>query len=146
MPLDPSLAGRSFARSEPYEVARAKIREFAEAIGDPAPAYRDPAAAQALGHPDVIAPPTFPTVLALRAAREVVEDLSVEFARVVHGDERYAYARPVRAGDVLTIALTVESVRAVAGNDLLVLRGEIATTGGEPVVTTRSTLVVRGEG
>ena len=143
MPLDPTLAGRVYPSAQPYEVGREKIREFADAIGDRHPACRDREAARALGHPDVVAPPTFPAVLALAAARRVVDELGIDLARVVHGDERYTYLRPIVAGDLLTIALTVESVRAVAGNDLLVLRGDVASADGEPVVTTRSTLVVR---
>ena len=145
MPLDPSFAGRRYPAGTPYEVSREKIREFADAIGDPHPAYRDPAAAAALGHPDVLAPPTFPTVLSLRAVTQVVTDpaLGLDYSRVVHGDERYTYRRPVRAGDVLTVTLTIETVRSVAGNDLLTLVGEMQTVEGEPVLTTRSTLVAR---
>ena len=146
MPLHPSFAGRRYPPGTPYEVSREKIREFADAIRDPHPAYRDQEAAKALGHPDVIAPPTFPTVLAVRALEQVVTDpaLGLDFARVVHGDERYTYRRPVRAGDVLTMTVTIEAVRAVAGNDLLTLVGEVETVEAEPVVTTRSTLVARG--
>ncbi|HEY7594272.1 MAG TPA: MaoC family dehydratase N-terminal domain-containing protein, partial [Actinophytocola sp.] len=63
MPLDPSYVGHTYPRSEIYQVGREKIREFADAIGDPQPMYRDADAAKAAGHPDVIAPPTFVMVL-----------------------------------------------------------------------------------
>jgi acyl dehydratase len=146
MALDPSFIGRTYPPTEPYEVGREKIREFADAIGDSHPAYRDPAAAQALGHPDVIAPPTFPVVLSMRAGAQVVLDpeLGLDYSRVVHGEQRFVYTRPVRAGDVLTVTVTVESIRTAAGNDLLTTRGEISTVDGEPVVTAYSTLVARG--
>ena len=49
-----------------------KIREFAAALGDLNPAYRDREAAKALGHPDVVAPPTFPFVLTFQASRRLV--------------------------------------------------------------------------
>ncbi|MFD0851109.1 MaoC family dehydratase N-terminal domain-containing protein, partial [Actinomadura adrarensis] len=65
MPLNRDFIGRSFPPSEPYEVSRVKIRDFAQAIGDPNPIYRDAEAAKAAGHPDVIAPPTFPIVVSL---------------------------------------------------------------------------------
>ena len=58
MAINPEYAGRTFEPSEPYEVSRVKIAEFATAIGDASPLCRDRAAAQAAGHPDVIAPPT----------------------------------------------------------------------------------------
>jgi acyl dehydratase len=145
VPLDPSYAGRCYPPTAPYAVSREKIREFAEAIGDANPAYVDPDAARALGHPDVVAPPTFPTVLALRSAAQVVEDpaLGLDYGRVVHGEERYTYLRPIRAGDVLTVTMTIEAVRSVGGNDMLTLRGDVRTVAGEPVVTARSVLVAR---
>ena len=52
MPIDPSHAGRTWPATVPYEVGIEKIREFADAIGDANPAYRDRAAARALGHRD----------------------------------------------------------------------------------------------
>lgn len=52
----------------PSEVSRVKIAEFAEAIGDPNPAYRDRAAARRAGYPDVVAPPAFGVVVALPAS------------------------------------------------------------------------------
>jgi acyl dehydratase len=144
--LDPSFVGRTYPPTEPYEVGREKIREFADAIGDPNPAYRDRAAAEKLGYPDVIAPPTFPIVVSSRAAAAVVLDpeLGLDYSRVVHGEQRFVYTRPVRAGDRLTVAVTVENIRSAGGNDILTTRSEVSTVDGEPVVTTYSTLVARG--
>ena len=146
MALDQSFVGKQYPPTEPYEVGREKIREFADAIGDAHPAYREAAAAQALGHPDVIAPPTFPIVLSMRAAAQVVEDpaLGLDYSRVVHGEQRFAYTRPVRAGDVLTVVVSVDAIRSAAGNDLVTTRGEVSTVGGDHVVTAYSTLVARG--
>ena len=146
MALDQSFVGRKYPPTPPYEVGREKIREFADAIGDPNPAYRDVEAARALGYPDVIAPPTFPIVLSMRAGAQVVGDpeLGLDYSRVVHGEQRFVYARPVRAGDRLTVTVSVESIRSAAGNDLLTTRGDVATVDGEPVLTAYSTLVARG--
>ena len=146
MPLDQSFLGRTYPLTEPYEVSREKIREFADAIGDPNPAYRDRAAAQALGYPDVIAPPTFAIVMSMRASHQVVRDpaLGLDYSKVVHGEQQFHYQRPIRAGDVLRVRTTVESVRAVAGNDLLTTRGDILTADDELVVTALSTIVARG--
>ena len=148
MALDASFIGRSYPPIEPYEVGREKIREFALAIGDHNPAYHDPEAAKALGHPDVIAPPTFPVIVSFLASRQLIADpaLGVDYSRVVHGEQRFAYTRPVRAGDRLTAVLTVENIRRAAGNDMLYTRIEISTVDGEPVVTAYQTTVVRGEG
>ncbi|WP_035800779.1 MaoC family dehydratase N-terminal domain-containing protein [Kitasatospora mediocidica] len=145
MPLDPSFIGRTYPPTEPYEVGREKIREFAVAIGDANPAYTDPEAAKALGYPDVIAPPTFPFVLSYRAAAQVVEDpeLGLDFSRVVHGDQRFVYTRPVRAGDRLTVTIVIDAIKSLAGNEVLTVRGELHEASGEHVVTSFMTLVAR---
>ncbi|MEE1940492.1 MaoC family dehydratase N-terminal domain-containing protein [Streptomyces sp. TRM 70361] len=145
MALDQSFVGRSYPPTAPYEVGREKIREFAEAIGDTHPAYTDPAAAAELGHPDVIAPPTFAFTLTFRAAGEVIRDpaLGLDYSRVVHGDQRFAHTRPVRAGDRLSVTSTIESVKSLAGNDILDVRGEVRDERGELVVTAWTKLVAR---
>ncbi|MFF8771490.1 MaoC family dehydratase N-terminal domain-containing protein [Kitasatospora sp. NPDC015120] len=145
MALDPSFIGRTYPPTEPYEVGREKIREFAVAVGDANPAYTDPEAAKAFGHPDVIAPPTFPIVLSMRASAQVVQDpeLGLDYSRVVHGDQKFVYTRPVRAGDRLTVTVTVDNIKSLAGNDVLTVRGEIADESGEHVVTSVMTLVAR---
>ena len=109
------------------------------------PAYRDPAAAAALGHPDVIAPPTFPVLISTRAGQAFIIDpaLALDFSRVVHGDQRFAYTRPVRAGDRLAAVCEVEDIMVRAGNDFLTTRTDITTDTGEPVVSVWSKLVVR---
>lgn len=146
MPLDQSFVGRVYPPTEPYEVGREKIREFADAIGDPSPAYRDRDAARALGYSDVIAPPTFPIVLTMRAGTQIVldPDLGLDYSKVVHGEQRFSYQRPVQAGDVLQVVITVESIRSASGNDILTNRADVRTTDGELVVSAFSTLVARG--
>ena len=148
MALDQSFVGRSYPPTAAYEVGREKIREFAEAIGDPNPAYTDPEAAKALGHSDVIAPPTFAFAITFQAAGAVIRDpeLGLDYSRVVHGDQKFAYTRPVRAGDRLTVASTIEAIRSVAGNDILDIRGEVHDESGEHVVTGWTKLVARSAG
>jgi acyl dehydratase len=145
VPLDPSFVGRSYPPTAPYHVGREKIREFAAAIGDANPAYTDVDAARALGHPDLVAPPTFAIVLSLGAAHLVVTDpaLGLDYSRVVHGEQRFSYARPIVAGDELSVIVTVEKIRSVAGNDIITTRGDIVTTDGEAVCSAYSTLVSR---
>lgn len=147
MPLDQSFIGRSYPPTSTYEVGREKIREFADAIGDDNPVYRDPEAARAAGHPDVIAPPTFLTVINLAAINTIVADpeLGLDYSRMVHGDQSFRHARPVRAGDRLRLTTYVEDIMARAGNDFLTVRAEITDENGEEVCTTRAQLVVRGE-
>ncbi|MGY1821418.1 FAS1-like dehydratase domain-containing protein [Geodermatophilus sp. SYSU D00079] len=146
MALDPTLVGRSYPPSAVYEVGRAKIAEFAAAIGEDSLVHRDADAARAAGHPDVIAPPTFAIVLTLSAAGVVVEDpdVDLDYSRVVHGEQRFTHHRAIRAGDRLVATPTIEAVRSVAGNDLLTTRVDVATEDGEPVCSATSMLVARG--
>ncbi|WP_406093673.1 MaoC family dehydratase N-terminal domain-containing protein [Streptomyces sp. NBC_01013] len=145
MALDQSFVGRTYPPTPPYEVGREKIREFAEAVGDANPVYVDPEAARALGHSDVIAPPTFVFSITFKAAGQVVEDpqLGLDYSRVVHGDQKFVYVRPVRAGDRLTVTSTIEAVKSMAGNDILDVRGEVYDESGEHVVTAWTKLVAR---
>ena len=145
MALDRALVGRSYPPSAVYEVGRAKIAEFATAIGDDSPLYRDAEAARAAGHPDVIAPPTFAIALTLEAANVVLGDpqVSLDYSRVVHGEQRFAHHRPIRAGDRLVATTTIDAARTVAGNDLLTARVDLTTEDGEAVCTATSMLVAR---
>ncbi|MEV5802557.1 MaoC family dehydratase N-terminal domain-containing protein [Streptomyces collinus] len=145
MALDQSFVGRTYPPTEPYEVGREKIREFAEAVGEGNPAYTDPDAAKAFGHSDVIAPPTFVFSITFRAAGQVIEDpqLGLDYSRVVHGDQKFAYVRPVRAGDRLSVTSTIEGIKSLAGNDVLDIRGEVHDEAGELVVTAWTKLVAR---
>jgi acyl dehydratase len=146
MPLDQSYVGRTYPPTAPYRVGREKIREFARAIGATDGAHLDPEVAQALGYADVVAPPTFPVVLAMAANDQVVDDpeLGVDYSRVVHGNQRFRYTRPVVAGDELVCVASVEEITSRGGHDLLTLRSDLRTTGGEPVVSVWCMLVIRG--
>ncbi|AEB47333.1 MULTISPECIES: MaoC family dehydratase N-terminal domain-containing protein [Micromonospora] len=147
MSLDQSFVGRTYPPTAPYQVGREKIREFARAIGATDAAYHDPEAARALGHPDVVAPPTFPIVLTMAANQQMIEDpdLAIDYTRVVHGDQRFAYTRPVVAGDELVCVNAIEEITGRAGHVFVTSRTEVTTTAGEPVVTAWMKLVVRGE-
>jgi acyl dehydratase len=147
MAINLSFSGRTYPPTNGYLVGREKIREFADAIGADDPAYRDPAAARALGHPDVIAPPTFPVVITMPVGKMIADepDLGMDYSKVVHGDQRFAYVRPVRAGDRLTCAPTIEKVSSRAGLDSILIRMEITTDAGEHVVTVWTTLIGRTE-
>ena len=147
MALDRELVGRSYPPSAVYEVGRAKIAEFAAAIGADDPVHIDSDAALAAGYPDVIAPPTFAIVVSLEAAFVVLTDpeVSLDYSRVVHGEQKFIHHRPVRAGDRLVATTTIDAVRSVAGNDLLTTRVDLASEDGEAVCTATSMLVARGE-
>ena len=146
MPVNPDYVGRSFPPSEPYEVSRVKIAEFAQAIGDLSPLCRDRQAAQAAGYPDVIAPPTFAIVISMASSGHAIadEDLGLDYSMVVHGEQRFEHSRPLHAGDVVVAQTTITDITPRRSMTMLTTRTDITTTGGEHVCTALSTLVERG--
>lgn len=148
MPVNTEYAGRTYPPNAPYEVAREKLREFADAVCSTHPAHTDVDAARALGYPDVVAPPTFAVVVAQRAEAQLFTDpaAGIDFSRVVHADERFTHHRPIHAGDRLVTVLHVDSITERAGLAMITTRAEIADADGAAVATVVSTLAVRGEG
>jgi acyl dehydratase len=133
MGVDASLVGRTFPAGDPYRVTDERIAEFAAATGS-----------QYDGGP---APVTFPIVVAFRAMRALMDDPGVGIAlhRVVHGEQRFSYTRPVVAGDELSATLTVDTLRQIGGADIIGTRSEITDAAGHHVVSAHAVLVHRGE-
>jgi acyl dehydratase len=147
MAVNADLAGTAYPETEPYLVGREKVREFARATGSTDPVALDPAAAEAAGFADVVAPPTFAVVVQDRTLAQLLADerAGIDFSRVVHGEQRFAYSRPIVAGDLLTARMTVTSVKTLGGNAMVTAESDIRDASGAHVVTAVSTLVVRGD-
>ncbi|WP_298751628.1 MaoC family dehydratase N-terminal domain-containing protein [uncultured Serinicoccus sp.] len=148
MPVNPDYAGRAYPPAGPFEVTREQLAAFADAVGAGSPAHRDPEAARAMGHPDVVAPPTFAVRLAQACEAQLVEDpgAGIDFSRVVHGQEGFVHHRPITAGDRLTGTLHVDTMREAGGHGMVATRVELVDADGAAVTTVTSTIVVRGEG
>jgi acyl dehydratase len=146
MSVNAEFAGRTYPPSGPYAVDAASIAAFAAAIGSTDPVHTSTEAARAAGYRDVIAPPTFAVTLAQQCDRQLIEDpeAGIDFSRVVHGEQRFVHHRPITAGDKVLGTLTVDGVRAAGGHSMVTTRTELATTDGEPLCTSTSTIVVRG--
>ena len=145
--MNPDLVGRAFAPVSPYLVGREKVRKFARAVFATSPLNYDPVAASAAGFADVVAPPTFAVVLQEATLAQLLAepDAGIDFSRVVHGEQRFSYTRPIVAGDELTATLSVTSVKTLGGNAMVTAESVIVDPQGEHVVTAISTLVVRGD-
>lgn len=64
-------------------------------------------------------PATFPIVLAFEAMNDFLAAAEVELHRIVHGEQRFVYERPITPGDELTATLSVATLRAIGGNDII---------------------------
>lgn len=126
--------GRVYPPTAPYHVSREKIAEFADALGDDNPAYRGA---------DAVAPPTFAAVLAAKAWGNLFDDpeLDLRLDRTIHADQRFAWSRPLRAGDEIVATLTITKVKARAQAAFITVTVALATSGGEAVLDATSTLM-----
>lgn len=143
MPLDQSHVGRILPPAPPYQVSRAKIREFATAVGELAPVCRDVEAAQAAGYADLIAPPTFPVVFTMPRIEEMLRDpdLGWRFEGTVHGGQSIEFQRPVHAGDELVCAIEIIGFSSRAGTNMLTLKCACTDAAGDPVCSVEALLL-----
>lgn len=143
--VNPEIQGRVYPPTAPYLVGREKIREFARAVLSESALHSDPEAARSAGYADVVAPPTFAVVVQEATLAQLLADpeAGVDFTRVVHGDQRFSYTRPIVAGDELTATLTIAAVKQLGGHSMVTASSSMTDAAGEHVVTAISTLVVR---
>lgn len=146
---DASMIGKEFP-SYTFTVERGKIREFVQAIGDSNPVYTDSAAAQAAGYRDVIAPPTFATVVENWGGSGffgMCEDLDINPVMVLHGEQEYEYAQPIYPGEVVTASPRIVNVAVRQGSKgkmtLIVMESTFRNQQGETLAIARSTIIER---
>ena len=139
MPITADHAGRRYPPTAPYEVSAAKIAEFVRALGDDNPAYFGP---------DPIAPPTFVAVISSAAWDSMFDDpeLGLALRRIVHGDQRFTYQRPLRPGDTVQATLTIDRVRNRGASDIISSSVEVAALDGELICTAAATFFHAHEG
>lgn len=135
MPISEAHVGRSYPATAAYEVSKAKIAEFAQALGDGEnPAYSGSAP---------LAPPTFAVVLASAAWEAMFADpeLELSLSRTVHADQHFVWDRPLKVGDQVQAQLRIEKVRTRGASAIITISVRLATTSGESLCTATSTLM-----
>src|SRR6266496_2976098 len=144
MALNQELKGKEYQEVE-FTVDRGRVLQFDDAIGEDNPVFRDADAAKAAGFEDQIAPPTFATVMQIMTSGQVVldQDLGLNYALVVHGEQEYEWSRPVKVGDKLRATPRIADIYARGPNEFLVIEADVKDETGETVVVGRSTLLSR---
>jgi acyl dehydratase len=145
VPLNQALKGKTYQEVS-FPVDRDHVVRFARAIGEDDPVYLDADAARAAGYPDQVAPPTFVTTMQIMTSGQVVVDqeLGLNYALVVHGEQEYRWSRAIVVGDVLTAVPRIADIYARGPHEYLVIEAEIRDASGELVVVSRTTLLSRG--
>jgi acyl dehydratase len=132
--------------SEPLKltVERGHIKRFAEAIGETNPIYFDDAAARRAGHPCIVAPPTFAIALRPNDARA---GITIDWRKLLHGEQELTFARALRAGDELTLVqrIVAADVKTTKSGvmDVMVLETHASDASGDLVFSARATVLVR---
>jgi acyl dehydratase len=142
-----SAAGKVFAPVS-YAVGREKIREYARAVGETGPLHSDLDAALAAGHADLVAPPMFAVVYTSPAIGPAFldADVGIDFARMVHGAQEFAWGPLVLAGDEIETEVEVADISERGGVGFYVFESRSDNQRGERVCTGTWTCVVRGSG
>lgn len=149
------MVGESVETVESLEVEAGKVEEFARAIKDGNPAFRDPDAAERQGFYGVPAPLTFtrvsyfPRHRADEAGFDWGFDLGFDEERTIHGEEAYEFERPVHVGETLRGVTTLVDVYQREGArggtmTFAVLVTEYRDESGDPVVVERLTRIETG--
>jgi acyl dehydratase len=147
--MDLSAAGKSFPPYE-FHVERGKIREFADAIGDPNPIYRDPHYAAQSRFGGILAPPTLLRTFLYEPPAAAAALQVKDWSYIVHGEQEFEYLAPVLAGDVLTaqdhiVSITEKESRRAGKLQIAVIETVFHNQRGEKVQIARRTLVETGK-
>jgi acyl dehydratase len=144
---DQSAVGRSFtpivARVEP-----GRLRYFLNTLEERNPVYRNADAARAEGYSAMPVPPTYLFCLEMMDAEhpfEVLTELNIDLARVLHGEQSFTYHAPVVVGDTLTFKSRVTEVTDKKGGamTMVVVGTEVTNQHGAHIADTARTIVVR---
>ena len=109
---DRSLYGKEH-EAGPFEVTKEQIKAFSQSIGDSNPIFNDQAAARAAGYADVVAPPTFCTLMVHQVK---LPDIKLNFGRNRrHAGQRVQPRKSIVAGDMLTASSHLKDVYPKTG-------------------------------
>ena len=145
MAIKTDAVGKSWPPTN-YAVGREKIREFAHATGETDPLCLDLDAARAAGHADLVAPPMFAVVYAMPSLAPAMFDpeVGIDFARLVHGGQEFAWGELVVAGDEITTTCTLTDVSERAGNGFFTFQTRSVNQRGDEVCAGTWSNIVRG--
>ena len=145
MTLDASIIGAA-DETVTIKVDPARLRAFAEAIGEHRDLYLDGAAARAAGYPDIPVPPTYHFSLGRERSRlfTLLEDRGVDPLKLLHGEQHFCYAAITHAGDTLTVARRVSDYFEKKDGALkfIVMETDIRKPDDERVSLAHETLVL----
>lgn len=151
-----TLVGTAKSTVRDFRVEAGKVEEFARAIHNDDPVYRDESVARERGHPAIPAPPTFLRTTYFpryRAKDAPVRDGGAYFGfdvgfsptDTVHGEQEYEFERPLYVGDVLDGTTTLADLSQSEGSSgqltFAVFETEYTNKEGRLIATERTTFI-----
>ncbi|MDY6997633.1 MAG: (3R)-hydroxyacyl-ACP dehydratase subunit HadC [Actinomycetota bacterium] len=143
MALKTDIRGMVWKYPDEFVVGREQIRQYAASVKAFDPASHDEAAAAELGHPGLIAPPTFLSIFAVMIQRHFFQhvDIGFETLQIVQVDQKFLFHRPIKDGDRVTGTMHVQSVDERFGADIVTTRNVLTDQTGEIVMESFTTLM-----
>ena len=125
-----AVAGRSYP-AVTFDIDSGRAAEFARAIG---------------ADPTEGVPPTFAAVYSLGVTAPQLfgdEDAAVDFAKLLHAEQEFAWDRHPRAGETVTSRGRVASDTSRRGMRFVSYETETTDERGEPLCRSRALFVIR---
>ncbi|GAF47592.1 FAS1-like dehydratase domain-containing protein [Rhodococcus wratislaviensis] len=127
-------------------VDRSEVVDFALSIGESRPQFTDVEAARAMGHRDVVLPPTYLFSLEFKRPEPylAVERLGATLSSVLHAEQSFKYSATCHAGDRLDFDPRIDDYFEKSQGRLGFLRRRTTVTReGEPVATLENLVAIR---
>lgn len=141
----PHVASKEQLRSRnTFTVTAEHIRDYARAVGNSDRIHLDADAAAARGFGALVAPPTFATMVWMRAEEETLAAMVPGFhiGRILHADRALDIVRPLVAGDRVSCDVHFESFRHYRDYDIVSMVTTMRDHLGQVTVIGSSTLLV----
>ena len=129
---DARWVGRSY-ETPPYQVTEQSIRDYMAAVGD----VREDG--------ELIAPPTYAMVYGFDAYWQLWTDqeVALDVAHLVHGEQRFSFQRPVRAGDRIRTTGRLTAINTRGDMDLVTFELKAIDEQGLPVSDGTALFIIR---
>ena len=131
---DPRFVGRTY-ETAPFTVTQDSIRDYMEATGD---------LRQESGG---VAPPTYAAVYAYDAFGQLFKDqeLALNVARLVHGEQRFRFHRPVHAGDRIITRGRITGISQRGGTEFVTFELSAVDAQDREVCGATALFIIRSE-
>ncbi len=144
MSIDTKFTGKTWPKLT-YEVGKEKIKEYAKAIKNTDPHYIDDEFARKSKYGTIVAPPTFAVVYGAQLVEPIFFDneLNLNLAMLVHGEQEFEFYDVVKAGDVLTSEAKIMNIENKEKLDVISIELLTQNQSGKDVCRGIYTFVVR---